>query len=80
MVWWMWASGPIIALGTQPGYGGSDTARRGSGRRVFRTKSAQSPIIGVVELERLIMVLAQGIADRLRERREKFRAELISQV
>ena len=26
------------------------------------------------------MVLAQGIADRLKERREKFRDELISQV
>ncbi len=30
----------------------------------------------IIELGRLIMVLAQGIADRLRERREKFRAEL----
>ncbi len=35
--------------------------------------------IGVVELGRLIMVLAQGIADRLKERREKFKAELIAQ-
>ncbi len=35
--------------------------------------------IGVVELGRLIMVLAQGIADRLNERREKFKAELIAQ-
>ena len=33
--------------------------------------------IGVVELGRLIMVLAQGIADRLKERRERFRNELI---
>ncbi len=35
--------------------------------------------IGVVELGRLIMVLAQGIADRLKERREKFKSELIAQ-
>ena len=35
--------------------------------------------IGIVELGRLIMVLAQGIADRLKERKEKFRAELIAQ-
>ena len=35
--------------------------------------------IGAVELGRLIMVLAQGIADRLKERREKFKAELIAQ-
>ena len=35
--------------------------------------------IGVVELGRLIMVLAQGIADRLEERREKFKNELIVQ-
>ena len=35
--------------------------------------------IGIVELGRLIMVLAQGIADRLKERREKFKAELIAQ-
>ena len=35
--------------------------------------------IGIVELGRLIMVLAQGIADRLRERREKFRSELIAE-
>ncbi|MXY20052.1 MAG: hypothetical protein F4Y49_01810 [Dehalococcoidia bacterium] len=32
----------------------------------------------IIELGRLIMVLAQGIADRLKERREKFKAELIS--
>ena len=35
--------------------------------------------IGIVELGRLIMVLAQGIADRLKERREKFKAELIAE-
>ena len=35
--------------------------------------------IGVVELGRLIMVLAQGIADRLKERRERFKNELIEQ-
>lgn len=35
--------------------------------------------IGIVELGRLIMVLAQGIADRLKERREKFKNELIEQ-
>ena len=35
--------------------------------------------IGIVELGRLMMVLAQGIADRLKERREKFKAELIAQ-
>lgn len=35
--------------------------------------------IGIVELGRLIMVLAQGIAERLKERREKFREELIAQ-
>lgn len=35
--------------------------------------------IGVVELGRLIMVLAQGIADRLKERRERFKNELIAQ-
>ena len=35
--------------------------------------------IGIVELGRLIMVLAQGIADRLKERRDRFRAELIAQ-
>ena len=35
--------------------------------------------IGIVELGRLIMVLAQGIADRLKERRERFKAELIAQ-
>ena len=33
----------------------------------------------IIELGRLIMVLAQGIADRLRERREKFKAELIAE-
>ena len=33
----------------------------------------------IIELGRLIMVLAQGIADRLRERREKFKAELRSE-
>lgn len=32
----------------------------------------------IIELGRLIMVLAQGIADRLRERRGKFKAELIA--
>ena len=35
--------------------------------------------IVLIELGRLIMVLAQGIADRLRERREKFRAGLIAE-
>ena len=30
----------------------------------------------IIELGRLIMVLAQGIADRLKERREKFKADL----
>ena len=35
--------------------------------------------IGIVELGRLVMVLAQGMADRLKERREKFKAELIAQ-
>ncbi len=35
--------------------------------------------IGIVELGRLIMVLAQGIAERLKERKEKFRADLIAQ-
>ena len=35
--------------------------------------------IGVVELGRLAMVLAQGIADRLKERRERFKNELIEQ-
>ena len=35
--------------------------------------------IGIVELGRLIVVLAQGIADRLKERREKFKNELIAQ-
>ena len=35
--------------------------------------------IGIVELGRLIMVLAQGIADRLKERREKFKAELMAE-
>ncbi len=35
--------------------------------------------IGIVELGRLIMVLAQGIADRLKERREKFKNELIAE-
>ena len=35
--------------------------------------------IGIVELGRLIMVLAQGIVDRLKERRERFKAELIAQ-
>ena len=33
----------------------------------------------MIESGRLIMVLAQGIADRLRERRENFRAELIAE-
>ena len=33
----------------------------------------------IIELGRLIMVLAQGIADRLKERREKFKAELRSE-
>ena len=35
--------------------------------------------IGAVELGRLTMVLAQGIADRLEERRRRFRAELIAE-
>lgn len=35
--------------------------------------------IGIIELGRLMMVLAQGIADRLKERRERFKAELIAQ-
>ncbi len=35
--------------------------------------------IGIVELGRLIMVLAQGMAERLKRRKEKFRAELIAQ-
>ena len=35
--------------------------------------------IGIVELGRLTMVLAQGIADRLEERRRRFRAELIAE-
>ena len=35
--------------------------------------------IGIVELGRLVMVLAQGIADRLKERRERFKNELIEQ-
>ena len=35
--------------------------------------------IGIVELGRLIVILAQGIADRLKERREKFREELIAE-
>ena len=33
----------------------------------------------IIELGRLIMVLAQGIADRLKERREKFKAALRSE-
>ena len=35
--------------------------------------------IGVVEIGRLMMVLAQGLADRLKERRERFKDELIAQ-
>ncbi len=35
--------------------------------------------IGIVELGRLIMVLAQGMAERLKRRKEKFRADLIAQ-
>ena len=35
--------------------------------------------IGVVELGRLTMVLAQGIADRLEERRKRFKAQLIAE-
>ena len=35
--------------------------------------------IGIVELGRSIMVLAQGMAERLKQRKEKFRAELIAQ-
>ena len=35
--------------------------------------------ISTVEAGRLIMVLAQGIADKLRERRDKFRAGLIAE-
>ncbi len=35
--------------------------------------------IGAVESGRIIMVLAQGIADRMKERRERFKAELIAQ-
>ena len=35
--------------------------------------------IGIVELGRLIMVLAEGMAQRLKERKERFKAELIAQ-
>ncbi len=35
--------------------------------------------IGAVESGRLIMILAQGIADRMKQRREKFKEELIAQ-
>ncbi len=35
--------------------------------------------IGVVELGRFIMVLAEGMAQRLKERKEKFRNDLIAQ-
>ena len=35
--------------------------------------------IGIIELGRSIMVLAQGMAERLKQRKEKFRAELITQ-
>ena len=34
--------------------------------------------IGIVELGRLIMVLAQGIADRLKERKKRFREEMMA--
>ncbi len=34
--------------------------------------------IGIVELGRSIMVLAQGMAERLKQRKEKFRSELIA--
>ncbi len=35
--------------------------------------------IGAVEIGRLTMILAQGIADRMKERRERFKEELIAQ-
>ena len=35
--------------------------------------------IGIVELGRLMMVLAEGMAQRLKERKERFKAELIAQ-
>ena len=35
--------------------------------------------IGIVELGRLVMVLAQGMSDRLKERRKEFRAGLIAE-
>ena len=34
--------------------------------------------IGIVELGSLIMILAQGIAERLKERKERFRAEMMA--
>ena len=34
--------------------------------------------VGIVELGRSIMVLAQGMAERLKQRKEKFRSELIA--
>ena len=34
--------------------------------------------IGIVELGRLIMVLAQGMAERLKERKKKFREEMMA--
>ena len=34
--------------------------------------------IGIVELGRMIMVLAQGMAQRLKERKERFRAEMMA--
>lgn len=34
--------------------------------------------IGIVELGRMIMVLAEGMAQRLKERKERFRAEMMA--
>ena len=35
--------------------------------------------VSIVEIGRLVMILAQGIADKLKERRDKFRAGLIAE-
>ena len=35
--------------------------------------------VSIVEVGRLVMILAQGIADKLQERRDKFRADLIAE-
>ena len=77
------ASWTVMVAWDEAAYGGHtrlvEYLRSVGGESSGMTQMFVLNAIVIVELGRLTMVLAQGIADRLQERRDRFRAELIAQ-